>query len=312
MNSNLIWIPSLQTYKRFSELTTRHQKQLSKIVDDDLEFIFTLNSIIKDISIDDIDFDSLTLIDKYIICVYIRMICISTTLPLSISCPKCGASFMENIDINKIIEDNVEVLDKDYKKIIKVNQFEFLCDVPSVGKEYELLEYLTNKQIQKNSVDNIYTIHTFSHIKQMKISGNVCDFSNLSIDDTVSILTKIPYKPLFEIQKKFIEPLTNQLNPNILNVPCPTESCPPFKLNLEISNINDILKLMFQELPVEILRDIYYLSKYCNMNPFYVETLTPKERNTMIKFLSDENKNEKESLNNSGMGDNLSDFDEFA
>ena len=104
MTSYLIWIPSIQEYKRFSEFTTKHQKHLSKLTEEPLEFLFALNDIIKSLCVDNLNFDKITLIDKYIICVYLRMRCIDTDLKLKITCPNCGVEFDTNINLNDVIK----------------------------------------------------------------------------------------------------------------------------------------------------------------------------------------------------------------
>lgn len=298
MNSYLIWIPSLQEYKRFKELTTAHQKLLSKLAEENLEFIYHLNNLLWELSVDELNINSLNLIDKYIICAYLRMRCIDTVVPLMISCPECGAEFEEKIDINNFIENNISILDRSYTQRVVCDDYALQCDIPIIGDEYNLLYILETNQIETNSVDNVYSYHTYSYIKSLEIKNSFFDLKDFSITDRVKILKEIPLKVIRMVQDKYMNPLFEQFNPVVFDVPCPTKKCKPFKFNLNLMSINDLIKLMFQESPVEILREIYFLSRFSHINSFYVESLTPKERTTMIKFIAEENKAKQQAAEN--------------
>lgn len=292
MNSYLIWIPSLQDYRRFGELTTLHQRRLSKLDEEDLEFLFQLNLIIEELCVDTVDLDKLTIIDKYIICAYLRMRCIDTALKLTMTCPKCGVDFTGTIDINDVIDSNVEVLDRNYNRTILVGDYQFDCGLPLMGTEYDLLKTITDRNINKTSPENMYSFHTMAHIKAMTIRGKSINFQECPIETTTLVLSQLPLKTIQKIQLEFVNPIAKMLNPSLLDVPCPTGTCPPFQLSLDLTNLNDIIKLMFQESPVEILREIYYLSKE-GVDANYVDTLTPKERSTMIKFIMEDRKQQR-------------------
>ncbi len=310
MTSYLIWIPSLQEFKRFKEFKTKHQRELSKLVDENLEFIYALNSILKNLCMDDLNFNQLTIIDKYIICLYLRIRCIGEVLPLTLSCPKCGVQFIENVNINTLIQNNISILDKKYTEIIYIDNYSITCDVPLLSHEYDLLKFLETKQIDKNSVDHIHLFYTFSYIKNLTIKNTTIDFSSISLENVINILTQVPSKVIRAVQTEFMVPLLNLFKPGVLNVPCPTKSCPPFVIDLNLNYINDIIKLLFQESPLELLREIYYLSKQCHLNPQYIDNITPKERDVLMTFLIEENKADREAATTSNK--NNLDFKQLA
>ena len=172
--------------------------------------------------------------------------------------------------------------------------------------EYELLNILSDKQILQNSVENIYTYHTLAHIDNFSVKNMNCNIWDIPTSDAVNILSNLPLKIIKEVQKQFVTPTAAALSPDILNVPCPTgNKCQPFTLQLSLININDIIKLMFQESPAEILREIYYLSKVGHVNSYYVEDLTPMERTIMIKFIIDDNKNQKDQTDRNTSGQHM-------
>jgi hypothetical protein len=221
-------------------------------------------------------------------------------------CPTCGATFKGNIDLNEVIENNIDVLDKEYKAIISVGDYIFSCSMPTLQNEYELLRVLQDKHIQQNSMENVYSYHTLAHIDTLSLRGVECKLKEIPADSAGLILSKIPLKIIKEVQNKFVTPTAETLSPSIMNIPCPTgETCNPFELNLSLINVNDLVKLMFQESPVEILREIFYLARYGHVDSYYVEDLTPKERTTMLKFIIEEKKTEKEQSERSQSGQEM-------
>lgn len=293
IQSNLIWIPSLQEFKRFSEITTRDHRILTKSMHSDLEFIYTLNELIKEKSMENVDINRLTLIDKYIICLYLRIFSIGNKLSLSISCPTCGVEFSHNMDINQFMESGIDVLDKVYDESIDSENFSVDLGIPTIGNEYDIAKHLETNKIKRGSLDSNLTHNVISHIKSLTIKTpkqTTINFSEISIDDSIKIIKSIPITLFNKIQNEFISPITDKIHPKILNIPCKTKTCKNIDLELNLNNINDLLKLMFQESPVKILEEIYLLGKYGNANPFFIESITPIERELIIDAQIRENK----------------------
>jgi hypothetical protein len=290
VQSNLIWIPSLQDFKRFLEITTKDHRILSKSMNNDLEFIYSLNQLIKEKSIDDIVVDDLTLIDKYIICLYLRIFSIGNDLTLTINCPSCGASFKHIMDINEFMESGIDVLDKKYEGTAEINGFSANLGIPTIGREYDIIKHLELHKIKKQSLDGILTYNVISHIKSISIRDNEINFNDISVDNSIDILKRLPGSLFNKIKNEFITPISKSINPKILNLECKTPKCSPIDLELNLDNINDLLRLMFQESPVKILEEIYLLGRYGNTDPFYIDTLTPLERGIVVDAHITENK----------------------
>ena len=259
----------------------------------EVEFIYCLNDLIKEKSIEDIDINSLTLIDKYIICLYLRIFSIGTNLSLSISCPECLAEFSHVMDINEFMESGIDILDKVYSGEVSVNNFSAKLGIPTIGTEYEIIKHLTENKIKKESLDGILTHNVISYIKSITVSGTEIDFSKIPVNDSIKIFKTLPSTLFNKIQNEFIVPITEAIHPKILNINCKTKECnKKIDLELNLTNINDLLRLMFQETPLKILEEIYLLGKYGNVDPFYIDTLTPIERNIIIDAQIRENKSE--------------------
>ena len=297
MSSYLIWIPSLQDYRRFEEMTTTHQLMLLKS-SNELEFIYNINTLIFSLCVDTINFQSLTLIDKYIIALYLRMYSIGTDIEFSLNCPKCGVEFSTKVDLNDVIENNVSVLDRPYEQEIISGKYSIICDIPTCGRDYNILKLKSSLDIQENSVESLFTFNLFSHIKKLKISGKLIDLSKYTLEEVIQICKELPMSVIQDMQTKFMIPLSKTFIPKLLNVPCQTEKCPPFEYNLNVQNINEAIQLLYSGSPITIMQEIYYLSKYANMSAEFLNTVSPKEREMFLKFLIDDKKEEREHMNN--------------
>lgn len=83
------WVPSLQRDVRFREITTSQQKRLIKSVIDspvyNIEFNNTMRDIFKEnLAENDVDISTLTLLDKLVLCVGFRAVCIGNQIDMVI------------------------------------------------------------------------------------------------------------------------------------------------------------------------------------------------------------------------------------
>lgn len=145
------WIPSLKREVRFKDINTAQQKKLVKSIIDspvfNTEFIFTINDIIKDNCVDPtVNVTKLTIIDKLVIALGLRISCIGNTIKVRINedgdVPEGAEESIYVLDLTEIyrklkdsvqIPDSVEVSDK---------TFTVTCNVPTLltesSLEYEL------------------------------------------------------------------------------------------------------------------------------------------------------------------------------
>lgn len=295
--SHDIWIPSVRQFVRFKELKTSHQKQLSTLTKQDLDFIYVLNTLLAELCID-FSIENITTLDKFIICFYLRLHCIGSTLELNVTCPHCSHEFPFSLDLNDFITINNKVLDSDHSKFIESGNFSYYCNIPSIKHEYETLKYQTIKEINQNSIENLYTYYIYPYIHKIKVKDQLIDLDLLTIENKIDVLDTIKFTDITKIQNEFILPLIDIFNIKLINLHCIKYDCKlPIEHQFNINSINDIIKLLFAENPHGILKEIYFLSKYAKLDASYVESLTPIERNEMLKFLKEENKEQNERSN---------------
>lgn len=296
--SNLIWIPSLQDFVRFGEISSKEHRILAKTLENELEFINTLNRLIFEKCLDEIDLSSLTILDKYVICIYLRVYSIGQEITISADCPNCGNKFSKTVDINKFIESGISVLDKQYKETIKLGNFEITCGIPTIHREYDLLKTIEKQNIEKGSIDEAMTHNIISYIESIKIKNKCIELRDLKPEDQIKLFKSIPSNIFLKVKNEFISPICQTIRPSILNLECKTEGCESIEIELNMENINSLIRLLFQESPLSMLQELYFLSRYGKIDPFFLESLTPIEKKLIIDTHIKQNEKESSGKDN--------------
>lgn len=229
-----VYIPSLKKDVMFKEMSTGQEKNIVKcIVDNPIhntEFIFTIRNIIKENCAENIDIDSLTLIDKGMICLVMRSKSIGNEYKLS----KDGVDYTINLDdvINKLKE--IEIPEN---KLIEDDDFDVVCGVPTIKIENELEENFKSKYIESakkpkefmTEIETLFDIELIKYVKNIKIKKEDgvydVDMENYDYDDRGKFINALNNKILIEIlnyideyKKVFSKALTvldNNLNDSV-------------------------------------------------------------------------------------------------
>jgi hypothetical protein len=142
-------IPSLKKEVPFNEINTSQQKRLVKSVLDspvyNTEFIYTLREILKENCLDtSIDIDDLTIIDKLILALGLRMKSVGDKVEIEVQ-TKNGENVTAALDIPKILQMALSNIVDIEPKTIEDPFFIIECSVPTIRTEYMLEKELRNK-----------------------------------------------------------------------------------------------------------------------------------------------------------------------
>ena len=288
-NSHLIWIPSLQTNVRFLEITNAQYRAILKNLDDDtlLDFLYTINTIITENLIEPINSNNFTIVDRFIIMMYLKILCYGPFLKLSKECDICGKTININIDLNSLLDEIAPKLDKPFGKTITSinNPFEIICDLPTIHQEYIDLLYHHNKNTLKNldnEIDGLFT----SFIRDIKISGTSLNLDTLAVEQRNEVIPQLPANLLLNIRNNFIEPLYKDFNDVIfLDLKC--DSCKTNDaIKMETRNLIFLLKLFFKDNDLGgVLKDYLNLTSVGRMNESFLDIITPKELSIFTEYV---------------------------
>lgn len=217
-----IYVPSLDKEVMFREINTSQQKKLVKSVIDspvfNTEFIFTLREIIKENCVDsDINIDELTIYDKLMISLYMRIYSIGNELNITAKCPDCEKLHNRLIKLNDLIESVKEKINVNSFQEIEDDSktFKIYCEIPKIKTEYELeKEFRKNTKIEvkdekelRETLGNVFISELVKFISKIEITNKeenkVIEFNlkTMKFSDRVQLIERLNTKLL----KKIIE-----------------------------------------------------------------------------------------------------------
>lgn len=269
---------------------------MMKAQEDDVEFLYVLNGLLSELAVDEIDLSDLTIIDKYIIYHYIRVLYLGTTINLNVTCSSCEKEFPTIIDLNTIMENNASILDKNYSKTIKFNDStQVECTIPTLKNEYEIAMHLKNSD--PKDVGKYVAYNSIAYIKNLFLKGVKINISGLDLNDAIRIFDNLPSSIFVTIKNEFIDPITKTVVPQLMEFTCPTEGCKSLKFDLNLGEINDTIKLLFKKSPVTTFFENFYLCKGSGISMDYIMNLSPVERDLLLEFHTEDIKHAEAASN---------------
>jgi hypothetical protein len=198
-----VFIPSLQKSVLFKEMTTKQEKMIVKTIVDspvyNSEFIFAIREIIKENCAEELDVDSLTIIDKTAICLAMREKSIGEVFTYTFKDTE------KTKDI--VIKDYIEKF-KDIKipedKEVGTDDVRIMCSYPTIATEFKLeSEFRSNVDDlginsiaeARTAIGNVFTNEIVKYIKSITIKKNKAfvslDMENFNFKDRILILEEI-------------------------------------------------------------------------------------------------------------------------
>jgi hypothetical protein len=194
-----VYIPSLKKNVMFKEMTTKQEKAIVKTIIDspvyNSEFIFAIRDIIKENCAEELDIDSLTIIDKTAICLTMRLKSIGPTFDYTFKV----VNKTKTIDIAEYIEKFKKVKVPE-DKTVGSDSVQIVCGYPTVKDEYELEnEFRANvKDVEISTVDearkaigDVFSNELVKYIKGVSIKGTDLDMSTFDFKSRIAILDEI-------------------------------------------------------------------------------------------------------------------------
>lgn len=289
--SHNIWIPSLQSNLRFKDMSFEQYRCIIKILeDDDLEFISTLNEIMLENITSKFDIDQLTTLDRFIIFLGLKINSCGKTISLSKKCDKCDKVTNVKMDLNQLVDNIAPNIDRKFTALLNYQNFSAVCDIPTIKNEHEIYIFNNLHNIDMHSLDFNLNNYIFSHISEIIVNQQVLNMQQLEYKDRLIILNKLPTGLIHEIQSIFLKDIhSSVLDIDFLKINC--KDCnESFEIKFDITNINDILKIIYKDESVEnMLHTILNVCIHGHLGS-YIESLSPMDVNSINKILQNANK----------------------
>lgn len=218
-----IYIPSLKKDVQFRQMTTSQQKTLVKTLvnnnEQSSDFIYAIYNIIKNNCVDkDVDIDTLTILDKMLICIKLRAVSIGPDVTITID--KIRNEAKELIPINLSLDKAYDDMKKMYtptfeasctaELVDKTTKYMIGCVIPTlkteIAIEKELQESLKqkieeskeNSKELKDAVGDMFIQEIVKFVSYIAIPTDTdgelqkVDFAQLSFKNRIRLLEALP------------------------------------------------------------------------------------------------------------------------
>ena len=179
-----------------------------------------------------------------------------------------ASNYFESDNNNTIKENNI-LIKLNWPKLTSINLFnDFLI------KEKNIYESI-NESIQE-------------FIECITINDKNINFNNFNNEQKNNLLDTLPLHLKINVQNKVFDALKQLITSEIFTVSTFKEQ----RFNIYNLSIIEHIKMIFSYDIKSIYSEIYFLAN-CKINPEYVLTLSPSERNIYISIIQDQQKREK-------------------
>jgi hypothetical protein len=205
-----IWIPSLKKFIQFKEMEAKQQKQLLSVAIEnslynnlfsDVFYQIIKNNLIETDEFKKTDIDSLTVMDKVSIALFLRKQIsnklkvifdenkkISSLVDLDLICEKIKNFTFETNKVTELNNDKVNL-----KILLKIpsikDELEYDKEVVKIFKNTEDIK---NESDVKGIITEAFITETSKYIDKILISSQEIDFSSLTLKQKVQIVEKLP------------------------------------------------------------------------------------------------------------------------
>lgn len=279
------------------EITSKLYRDLVKSLynNDTTEFLQHLSYIIEYVYPGIIQED-LNVVDKVLILLHTRGICINPDLKLKAKCPKTTKEFECTIRIEDLIN---KLEDINYNKTIVHENIQIVHSVVKVKDELYFIDI---------SEEKFFSAQLASSIDSIEVDKKMLLFKDLTFDERLELVEKIPLM----LAKKVYESITiveNNLSQiKLLSVRSPFSG--EYVVDLPVStNVKVLLefcKLIFNDDLGNLYRINFNLVNKGNFTPEYVEQITPAEQLLYWNYLVQQSQKEQEAYKDAQGGNNTS------
>jgi len=272
-------LPSIQQPASLYELSFGDYKQLLKLIlnENNLYIVSAFNNLIDNLSHSKINSD-LTLLDKIVLLLTIRSVCIFPTLELTFTQEKNKQSYNLAFEISDIVDRiNKSTLFAKYNNtLVEYENFELIYGIPS--------------ELYFTSEDELI----FSTIKNIKLKNKEGNFNDVT-EFKKDIIGKLPafiYKDAKEHVKK-IENEINQLT--LLSIKTPADNYDSMSITPSIFNNSSLefLKLCYKRDLISMYELEYFLLSKLRLSNELVMSSTYAELMTYVGFYNEERKKQE-------------------
>lgn len=189
-----IWIPSLKREVKFSDISTGQQKEMIRALVDNpvyrTNFILALHKILKDNCQDQIDIDTLTILDKVAIAVQIRAKSIGTKVKVETDAGQVTVDIAD--DYAKRFTFTTDPISNNFD----FGDIQLSVREPTIGREVQL-----ERELRSNLVKS--TIENYDDVRNMLADAYVGELAKyityVAVGDNKTDVTTLDFKQAYKV-----------------------------------------------------------------------------------------------------------------
>lgn len=250
------------------EINSKVYRELVKSLfnNDDSSFILHTNKVIEQICPSLVQND-LNIVDKLILLVNARSVCVNPDLKVQTVCPITKKEFEYNIQLDTIFNTLTKI---QYKNVVTHNNVTIECSIVKAKDEMFFLEKDREKLFLYQVASSIDKIHA----KEKSI-----DFSTLTMQQRITVIESLPSHVAVGVLNSIVE-VEKELNKNFLvRIPSPYADCTAVEIALstDLGMILQFSRLLFTDDLSNLYRLIFNLVEKVGFSGEYVDSITPAE-----------------------------------
>lgn len=263
-----VYLPGLNKTVWLKEINSRVYRELIKSLfnTDDSSFILHSNKVIEDICPGVVDRD-LNIIDKLIILVNARAVCISPDLKIQVTCPVTQKEFEYNVKLDTIFNTLNQIK---YKNSVTYNTINVECSIVKAKDE----KYFLEKEQEK-----LFLYQIASSIDKIKVKEKEIDFIPLSMEERITIIENLPsqiavnvLQSLFNTEKEL-----NKTRLLLVNSPYANVTAVDIALSTDIGILLQFCRVLFTDDLANVYKLIFSLVSQAGFSGEYIDNITPAE-----------------------------------
>jgi hypothetical protein len=259
-NNKKIWV---------KEINSGLYKDLVKSLynNDSTEFLYHLNLVIEHVSPGILQ-EGLNVVDKIILLLQIRSICISPDLKLKATCPDTGKEFECEIKIEELVSklENIS-----YTKVVQHQNITITHSIVKAIDEINFINILPDK---------LFSYQLASCIDLVILKETEVCFKQLQFEERLKIVENLP----LSITTKVFDSLTNvekelsQLKLLAIQSPWTASNVVSLPVSTDTNVLLEFCKLIFNDDLINLYKINLNLVYRANFTPEYVDNITPAEQ----------------------------------
>lgn len=278
-----VFLPGQKKTISIKELYFNRYKHLVKNILNGNDSIVAefFDDLLTDLCLEAPNVKTFSFLDKIIILLTIRAVCLSPVLELTATCPSTGNQFNNTIQISNIVDklQNLNLPDKIYSCIKEYNNKSLIIDLG-------LPDTLNVKE------HDLTIINTFVR----KITLNSKDIT----DTKNEIIDHLPAYVLKDIRDYISEFNTSLKDIDLISLQSPfaaPDTAISIPLNLFSNSVIEFLKICFKRNLISFYEIEYFLTKELNVSYELIKNSTPAELNIYINLYKDERAEQEKQEN---------------